>query len=254
MLPQIAPSDAFWITPSTQPTMYGQQTSVTGTYSKLITERLGIQIEGGFVRRGSFNGAQNLDIQIQYEAILDRDHEFLMSFQVDQEIGGVGSSNVGNFAQSATQPGFTFGKGFGDLPIASLRPLAITGFAGYQVANGQGVRPNMFNAGLSLQYSFPYLVSKVSDPGLPSLLSGMTPMIEVFLSTPVGRRYQTSETLVIAPGVNYSQGSGWEVGIEALIPTNHATGTGWGIIAQVVIQLDYLLPDSILGRPLIPSR
>ncbi|MFL5280101.1 MAG: hypothetical protein ACJ8AW_03660, partial [Rhodopila sp.] len=90
VLPQIAPSDAFWITPSTQPTMYGQQTSVTGTYSKLITERLGIQIEGGFVRRGSFNGAQNLDIQIQYEAILDRDHEFLMSFQVDQEIGGVG--------------------------------------------------------------------------------------------------------------------------------------------------------------------
>src|SRR4051812_23043344 len=52
VLPQIAPSDAFWITPSTQPTMYGQQTSITGTYSKLITERLGIQIDGGGCRRG----------------------------------------------------------------------------------------------------------------------------------------------------------------------------------------------------------
>ncbi|MFL5254640.1 MAG: hypothetical protein ACJ8AI_17440, partial [Rhodopila sp.] len=103
-------------------------------------------------------------------------------------------------------------------------------------------------------YSFPYLVSKVSDPGLPSLLSGLTPMVEAYLTTPVGQHYGKSETLVIAPGVSYSQGAGWEVGIEALIPTNHATGTGWGVIAQVVIQLDYLLPDSILRRPLIPTH
>jgi len=254
VLPQIAPSDAFWITPSTQPTVNGQLTTVSGTYSKLITERLGIQIGSGFIHSGAFNGAENLTAQLQYEAVLDADHEFLMSFKVAQEIGGTGSVIVGNFAQGATEPGFTFGKGFGDLPIASLRPLAITGFAGYQVANGQGVRPNKFNAGLSLQYSFPYLVSKVSNYSLPSLLSGMTPMVEVFLSTPVGRRYQTSQTLVIAPGVSYSRGAGWEVGIEALIPSNRATGTGWGVIAQVVIQLDYLLPNSILGRPLIAPR
>src|SRR5689334_12458355 len=43
VLPQIAPSDAFWFTPSTQPTTKGQQTQVTGTYSKLITERFSIQ-------------------------------------------------------------------------------------------------------------------------------------------------------------------------------------------------------------------
>jgi hypothetical protein len=254
VLPQIAPIDGFWGTPSTLPTTNGRTTEFTGTFSKLITERFGFRLEDGFVRQGRVNGAQNLDIQIQYEAILDPDHEFVMSFSLDHEFGGSGSVNVGNPAQSATQPAMTFGKGFGDLPIGALRPLAITGFVGYQVAQGQGVRPNQLNAGLSLQYSLPYLSSKVSNTGLPSFLSGLTPMIEAFLTAPVGRKYNSSQTLVVAPGISYTRGSGWEVGIEAQIPTNRATGTGWGVIAQVVIQFDYLMPDSILGRPLFPAR
>jgi hypothetical protein len=59
-------------------------------------------------------------------------------------------------------------------------------------------------------------------------------------------------TLVVAPGVSYSQGRGWEVAIEAMIPTTKATGTGVGVIAQFVLQLDHLLPDSVFGRPLFP--
>jgi hypothetical protein len=254
ILPQIAPSDAFWATPSTIPSANGQLTNFTGTYSKLITERFGIQLEDGFVRQGTINGAQNLDVQIQYEAILDPDHEFVMSFQLDHEFGGSGTAKAGQSEQSATQPAVTFGKGFGDLPIGSLRPLAITGFVGYQVAQGQGIRPNQLKAGLSLQYSLSYLSSKISNTRMPSFLSGVTPMVEVFLTAPIGRSYRSSQTLVVAPGVNYSQGSGWEVGIEAQIPTNRATGTGWGVIAQVVIQFDYLMPGSILGRPLFPAR
>ena len=35
-----------------------------------------------------------------------------------------------------------------------------------------------------------------------------------------------------------------------MIPTNKATGSGIGVIARLVIQFDYLLPDSILGRPI----
>ena len=57
---------------------------------------------------------------------------------------------------------------------------------------------------------------------------------------------------MVAPGVSYSQGSGWEVGIEALIPATRTTGRGVGVIAQLVLQLDYLLPDSVLGRPIFP--
>jgi len=55
---------------------------------------------------------------------------------------------------------------------------------------------------------------------------------------------------VVAPGVIYSRGRGWELGIEAMIPTTRATGAGIGVIAQLLIQLDYLLPDSVVGRPI----
>jgi hypothetical protein len=58
--------------------------------------------------------------------------------------------------------------------------------------------------------------------------------------------------MVVAPGFSYSQGRGWELGIEALIPVNKASGRGVGVIAQLVVQLDYLLPDSVVSRPIFP--
>src|SRR5690242_11484506 len=53
ILPQIGPTDALWVPISTQPfdaLKQGdntRQTNFTATYSKLITERLGIQLEYG---------------------------------------------------------------------------------------------------------------------------------------------------------------------------------------------------------------
>ena len=257
ILPQIAPSDAFWSTLSNQPMSQGQSTQLTGTWSKMITERFGINVADGVNWQGDSSGAQNLVAELQYEAVLDPPHEFLMSFGLDQEIGGTGNPQVGSFQQSATQPSVTFGKGFGDLPIGYLRPLAVTGFAGFQFAEGNrpntaAGRPNVVNLGLSVQYSIPYLVSKVANPDLPPVLRGMTPIVEVLLSTPAGSRYGQSTTLVVAPGLSFSQGSGWEFAAEALIPATRATGTGAGVIAQLVVQLDYLLPSSLLGRPLFP--
>ena len=43
---------------------------------------------------------------------------------------------------------------------------------------------------------------------------------------------------------------GWELAVEAMIPTTKATGRGFGVIAQFVLQLDYLLPNSVFGRPI----
>ena len=257
VLPQIAPSDAFWTTVSSQPTSQGESTELTGTWSKMITERFGINVADGVNWQGGSSGAQNLDTGLQYEAVLDPPHEFLMSFGLDQEIGGTGDPQVASFQQSATQPEVTFGKGFGDMPIGYLRPLAVTGFAGFQFAEGNGPntaadRPNVINLGLSVQYSIPYLVSKVANPDLPPVLRGMTPIVEVLLSTPAGSRYGQATTLVVAPGLSFSQGSGWELAAEAMIPATPATGTGVGVIAQLVVQFDYLLPSSLLGRPLFP--
>ena len=207
------------------------------------------------LRASSVTGAQNFRASLQYETILDPEHEFLLSVQVSHEFGGTGDPAVGSSKQGATAPGLTFGKGLGDLPIGYWRPLAITGFAGYEI--GEGARTNVFQAGISIQYSIPYLVSKVANVDIPAFLLRMTPLTEVLFTTPVSRvsGQGTNTTLMVAPGISYSRGRGWELGIEAIIPTTRATGTGIGVIAQLLIQLDYLLPESLLGRPIfVPTE
>jgi hypothetical protein len=266
ILPQIGPTDSLWVPISTLPMEAAKtidptrETNFRGSYSKLITEELGIQLQDGLIHRNrlrasSVTGAQNFSAVLQYEMILDPQHEFLLSVQVEHEFGGTGDEAVGSKKHGATTPGVTFGKGLGDLPIGYWRPLAITGFAGYQI--GEGARTNVFQAGFSVQYSMPYLVSKVANVDLPPFLRGMTPITEVFFTTPVSHVYGqgANTTLMVAPGVICSRGRGWELGIEAMIPTTRTTGTGIGAIAQLVIQLDYLLPDSVVGRPIfLPTQ
>jgi hypothetical protein len=244
--PQVAPSDALWGNIRTLPMANGHQTKFTGTYSKLITEQLGIQFQGGITRKASVNSAQKFNVLLQDEVLVDQPHEFLFSVEVGHGFGAQ------TFPPSpSTTPAVTFAKGLGDLPIGYWRPLAITGFAGYQVA--QGARTNVLQTGFSVQYSIPYLVSKVANVDLPPFLRGMTPITEVLFTTPVGQVYGqgTNTTLLVAPGISYTRGRGWELAIEAMIPTTKATGSGIGVIAQLVMQLDYLLPDSI-GRPIFP--
>ena len=246
ILPQVAPSDALWGNIGTLPMANGHQTKFTGTYSKLITEQLGIQFQGGITRKASVNSAQKFNVLLQDEVLVDQPHEFLFSVEVGHGFGAQ------TFPPSpSTTPAVTFAKGLGDLPIGYWRPLAITGFAGYQVT--QGARTNVFQTGFSVQYSIPYLVSKVANVDLPPFLRGMTPITEVLFTTPVGQVYGqgTNTTLLVAPGISYTRGRGWELAIEAMIPTTKATGSGFGVIAQLVLQLDYLLPDSV-GRPIFP--
>src|SRR5438128_814502 len=69
ILPKVGPTDSIWVPISTQPFEpvntkdETRETKFTGTYSKLITERLGIQLEYGFthidrLRTSSITGAQ----------------------------------------------------------------------------------------------------------------------------------------------------------------------------------------------------
>jgi hypothetical protein len=261
--PQVAPSDAIWGTFSTQPQNAAktgdptQDSSFTGTFSKTITDRFGIQLEDGLslidrLHASPVSGFQNLDLQIQYEMVLDQQHEFVLSVEVDRQFGRTGDGRVNSPDLSTTQPSMTFAKGLNELPFPFARPFAITGFAGYQIADAG--RSNMVNAGLSLQYSFPYLVSKVEVIDLPGYLRGMTPIVEFSYSAPAGPGPSQPQTLIVAPGISYSQNSGWELGVEAMIPTNRATGRGVGVIAQMVVQLDYLLAGTFLGRPIIAEN
>src|SRR5690242_15092078 len=77
LLPQIGPTDALWVPIMTQPKYpelnddhHSRETSLTGTYSKLITERLGIELEygGSHIDRlgaSSVTGRQNFHALLQ---------------------------------------------------------------------------------------------------------------------------------------------------------------------------------------------
>jgi hypothetical protein len=251
LLPQAAPTDALYVTPSTQPVSGGNATNLTVTLDKLLTERLGIGIQDGYNWIGRNNastlvGWQNLLAYVKYEAILDPPHEFLFSFGAAHEFGGTGTRRVGAPSNGGTLvPTTFFAKGFGDLPIGYLRPLAVQGFATYRVASG--LAPDNFRGGLAVEYSIPYLQSKVRALDLPDLVRGLTPIVETLVVTPTRNRGGTTTAVIVAPGIAYS-GEGWQFGIEARVPANRAAGTGAGVLAQFTVSLDYFFPDSI-GKP-----
>jgi len=257
LLPQAAPGDTLYVTPSTVPVPGGDATNLTATLDKTLTERLGIGIQDGYNWIGRNNastlvGWQNLLAYVKYEAILDPPHEFLFSIGTAHEFGGTGTSRVGAPQNGATLvPTMFFAKGLGDLPIDYFRPLALQGFTTYQLSSG-APRPDNFLAGLAVEYSIPYLQSKVRAFDLPDLMRGLTPLVETLVVTPTRNRGGSTTAVVVAPGVTYL-GEGWQFGIEARVPANHAAGTGVGVLAQFSLSLDYFFPDSI-GRPLFSAR
>jgi len=260
VLPQIGPSEEIYLNGLTQPlTKAGpgsasRDTSGTTVIEQLITDRLGVQIEETYTRidrvgASSLLGWQNTDTEVKYLAIQDGIHEFLMTVGVDREIGGTGAIRVGADPSGATTPRLYFGKGLGDLDLGYLRPLAVRGLVGYQKAD-QSPRPDLVQAGFAIEYSIPYLESKVEAAPLPDFLRSITPITELFVNTPGGgHSYGGRTSAVLAPGLIYS-GQGYEAGLEAMVPLSRATGSGVGVIGQIHISLDYLFPESI-GRPLL---
>jgi hypothetical protein len=257
LLPQAAPGDDLYVTPSTLPVPGGNATNLTATLDKLLTERLGIGIQDGYNWIGRDNastlvGWQNLLAYVKYEAILDPPHEFLFSIGAAHEFGGTGTRRVGTPENGATLvPTTFFAKGLGDLPIGYFRPLGLQGFATYQLSSG-APRPDNVLAGLAVEYSIPYLQSKVRALDLPDMLRGMTPIVETLVVTPTRNRGGSTTAVIVAPGVAYS-GQGWQFAIEARVPANSAAGSGVGVLAQFSLSLDYFFPNS-LGRPLLAGR
>ena len=256
LLPQAAPTDALYVTPSSQPVSGGNATNLTVTLDKLLTERLGIGIQDGYNWIGRNNastlvGWQNLLAYVKYEAILDPPHEFLFSVGTAHEFGSTGTRRVGAQHGATLVPTTFFAKGLGDLPIDYLRPLALQGFATYQLSAAPA-RPDNVLAGLAIEYSIPYLQSKVRALDLPDWVRGMTPIVETLVVAPTRNRGGATTAVIVAPGIAYS-GEGWQFGIEARVPANRAAGSGAGVLAQFTVSLDYFFPDSI-GKPLFSWR
>lgn len=262
ILPQIAPTDQLYTWAWTVPLAGGatgapsQATNVGAVYEKTITERLGIHFQNSWfridrTRAGSLHGFQNFETELKYLTINDHAREFLLTLGVNREWGGTGAARIGASPDGATTPRVYFGKGLGDLDLGYLRPFALTGFFGYQFADSQP-RPDLVTTGFAVQYSIPYLQSKVQSFDLPELFRGMTPMTEVLFTVPAGRSFGARTTILVAPGLNFA-GDGWEFIIEALVPATRATAAGAGVRAQLHLSLDFLFPDTI-GRPLLAQR
>ena len=258
MMPQIAPGDDVYLWGSTQPDPGGtERNEFNGTVTKTITEHLGITLGGTWTRldgpagTNAVSGWFNFDTELKYLAITNQPHEFLMSLAVDRE-WPTGVTRAGAFQPGATTPRVYMGKGLGDLDIGLLRPLAVRGMLGYQIAD-EAPRPNMIQAEFAAEYSIPYLQSKVHSFNLPPLLRGLTPITEVEMLTPAGKSYGSRTFVLVAPGVSYA-GEGWDFLVEALIPGNKtANSSGLGVAAQLHLSLDYLMPGTI-GRPLFSAR
>jgi hypothetical protein len=105
--------------------------------------------------------------------------------------------------------------------------------------------------GGSIQYSMPYLKSEIQDLQLPDFVSHLIPIVEVQLATPVANNFGNSfiTTGTINPGAIWV-GSYFQVGAEAMILVNRASGTSVGFLGQLHLYLDDMFPTTI-GQPLL---
>jgi hypothetical protein len=251
-----------------------KQLDISGEFSKRITEDFAVSFAptwtriyapGGPTMTGA-SGFQNLETTFKYRVFKNPEHEFVMSVGLNIEWGGSGAQDVGAERFTVYTPTLYFGKGFGDLPSSMgwARPFALTGQVGYAIPSSRSTvtvdpdsgdvdtefNPRVLVWGGSLQYSLPYLKSAVVDLGLPDFVNHLIPIVEASLQTPVSNTFSsgTVTTGTINPGVIWV-GKYYQVGVEAMIPINRASGTSVGAIAQLHLFLDDIFPNSI-GRPI----
>jgi len=241
-------------------------------FDKTITKDFALGISDDYVIQAlhgqkTQTGFLNINVSGKYQAWVNAEHETIVSLGVVREFGRTGTEHIGADQYGGTTPTGYFGKGMGDLPVPLLRPFAVTGEFAYTVADKklkQIITPdtlatgimefnsgneNRWSGGLSLQYSLPYLRSQVKDYGLPEFVNRLVPLVELSWSSPASKPSALGTQVVFAPGAIYMADT-YEVGLEALIPANRASGRNVGVAALFHVFFDDLFPTS-LGKPLI---
>ncbi|HTS40396.1 MAG TPA: hypothetical protein VMH84_07640 [Xanthobacteraceae bacterium] len=251
-----------------------RQLDISAEYSKRITETFGISIGPTWSRISApgmpkVSGFQNLETTFKWQLLTLPQQELVMSVGLSIEWGGSGAQSVGADSFTTYTPTIYIGKGFGDLPSSLnwLRPFAVTGQFGYAIPGRSATttfgvddsgapttdvefNPRVFTWGGSIQYSMPYLKSSVIDLSLPEFFNHLIPIVEAQLSTPVANILTsgTVTTGTINPGVIWV-GNYYQVGVQAIVPVNRASGTAVGAMAQLHLYLDDIFPRSI-GKPI----
>jgi hypothetical protein len=248
----------------------GNSANLGFEFDKRITENFGFALNSGYswlTRPGdkTANGWNNIAVTLKYKPYVNAEHEFLLSVGVQQLFGNSGANGtnggtLGNSQTGVTSPTIYFGKGFGDIPIPALRPLALTGELSYGIAdtklkvdpstgNANNGNSNGWAGGLSLQYSMRYLASQVKDYGLPEWANRLTPVAEMAWSSPASAPTSDTTLFLFGAGLNYTAES-YAVSAEMLIPGNRNTGSHVGFIAQFHLYFDDMFPNS-LGKPIV---
>jgi len=235
-------------------TSFDHETEIDFDYSKTILPGFAIEVDMGHVNsrlpgESRARGFGNLEVSPTLELYRNPTHEFIVSGGLGWEIGGTGSKSVAERSSTYT-PTIKFGKGFGDLPdaLGFLRPLAVTGTVGYSIRGG-GDEPRSIEWGGAIEYSLLYLQNNVHDEGFGNFVSHLTPVVEFSLSSPTDG---SGTTGTINPGLFWS-GQFLQLGAEAVLPVNKASGHGVGFIAQLHFYIDDLFPHS-LGKPIFGDK
>jgi hypothetical protein len=234
----------------------GRQTTLAIDFSRRITSNFGLSL-GTARERFTWGGAQpsvsgqdNLEIGAKYLFYKDEASESLMSAGVVWEVGGTGSKSVAEDFSTYT-PTLYFGKGLGNLKSSWLRPLAVTGTLGVDVP-GRASEPHVLQVGLAFEYSLPYLQSSVKDLGLGEPWKRVIPIVEIAAQKPLDRVDDRRWMGTINPGLLWT-GRYVQLGLEAVIPMNRASGHAVGVLAQLHFFLDDLFPHT-MGQPLLGNR
>jgi hypothetical protein len=245
-----------------------RETDVSLEVDKRILPNLGIGIGETWTHRhrrgtGDVSGFGNLEVGAKYNFLANAPHELLLSVGLDAEVGGSGQASVGADPFSTISPGLLFGKGFGDLPetLGLLRPFAVTGTLGFAFPTEGKTRgedgafernPNVFETGIALEYSVPYLQASVRDIGLRWPFNRLIPLVELGLETGLDRGEGGHTTGTVQPGILWT-GTYFQLGAEAVIPLNRDSGRAVGAVVQLHFYLDDLFPRSV-GKPLFGGR
>jgi hypothetical protein len=232
-------------------TSFNHETDFEAEWSKSIFPGFAISIGAGYVDSRDGSGFENVSLKPAFELFRNEEHETIVTGAFEWEIGGSGGRPVADKFSTYT-PELLFGKGFGDLPdpAALLRPLAFTGQLGLQIPAATNQSKAVIWGG-AVEYSLLYLQNNVRDQGLPAFAARFTPVVEFSLQTPTDRGGGET-TGTIDPGLYWS-GQYIQLGAEAMVPINRASGRAVGIIGQLHFYVDDIFPQS-LGRPIFGSE
>jgi len=249
-----------------------RDTTISAEFSKRLSRDFGFSLGGAYKILDPDGGSQltgfdNMEVSLKYDFFKSEEHETLISAGVSWDVGGTGSKKVGAESFDTVTPTLFFGKGFGDLPdsLDYVKPFALTGSIGLALptrryneirtteADGTVTSDREKNItavqwGFSFQYNLQYLQSYVRDVGLPQPFSRMIPIVELALETPTNDPKTSRTTGTVNPGIIWF-GKYIQLGLEAVVPINTASGKNVGVLGQVHFYLDDILPQVFSWTP-----